>query len=166
MADDASDDFLNFLMATEDATERSVGDVIAADEAKRMSDEDFDDALWLALCGQISSANDLAPFPSGVRMYFATRMVECEIGNGGFGQLFDNGYDEYLEDAKAGYRVLGDEPSVALLERAEAMRDDFAMLDALDQEINGAPWNGVPWSDSARIAYVRDHRDEFRNTSS
>lgn len=146
----------------QEGTRRPVSDVIAADEADPMSDSEFDDALWLALLGRIHSAADLARYPPGVRMYFATTMVESEIGNGGFEQVFENGVDEYFPDAKAGYLLLGDPASAQLLDRATAAAGDPAALDALDESLNGPPWNGVPWSDSKRIAYVRAHRDEFR----
>jgi Domain of unknown function (DUF4375) len=144
------------------ASHRQVADVIAADQAKPMHDSDFDDALWLALSGRIHSATDLAQYPAGVRMYFATRMVEWEIGNGGFEQVFENGVDEYFPAAKAGYSLLGDEASALLLDQATAARDDDAALSALDDSLDGPPWNGVPWSDAKRIAYVRAHRGEFR----
>ncbi len=153
--------FEDFFASTEAATQRPVADVMATDEASPMADDEFDDAVWLALCGKIVSAADLAPYPAGVRMYFATRMIECEIGNGGMGQVFDNEYDEFLDEAMAGYRLLGDEASAQLLGRAEASSNDYEALDALDQELGGPPWNGVPWSDKSRIAYVRAHRDEF-----
>src|SRR5712692_2212603 len=127
-----------------------------------MSDSDFDDALWFALFGRVHSAADLAQFPPGVRMYFSIRMVEGEIGNGGFAQVFENGVDEYFPDAKAGYLLLGDPASAHLLDRAASAASDDAALDALNETLDGPPWNGVPWSDGKRIAYVRAHRDEFR----
>jgi hypothetical protein len=144
------------------ARRRQVSQVIAADEAAPMRDADFDDALWLALSGRVRSADDLDRLPPGVQMYFATRMVEWEIANGGFEQVFENGVDEYFPSARAGYLLLGDPASAQLLDRAEAVRQDPAALDELDQELDGPPWNGVPWSDAARVAYVRTHRDEFR----
>ena len=156
------DAFREGLRRTEEATRRPVSDVIATDEAAPMSDADFDDALWLALLGRISTAEDLRGFSPGVRMYFATRMVEWEIGNGGFGQVFENGIDDYFEEAMAGYRMLDDEASVGLILRAQGPQDDEPALDALDQELDGSPWNGVPWSDELRVQYARSHRDEFR----
>jgi hypothetical protein len=161
-----SDRSLDFLRQTvrqaEEASHRRPSDVVATDEAAPMRDSDFDDALWLALSGRISSAAELAHYPPGVRMYFATRMVEWEIGNGGFSQVFENGVDEFFPDAKAGYLLLGDVASAQLLDRAAAAAGDEAALDALDASLDGPPWNGLPWSDGKRISYARTHRDEFK----
>src|SRR6266516_6518924 len=45
-----------FFRETREATRRRPADVIAADEAEPMSDDDFDTALWLSLCGFAESA--------------------------------------------------------------------------------------------------------------
>jgi hypothetical protein len=139
---------------------RTVRDVIESDAASQMRDEDFDDALWSALCGRVTSVQDLDGLPDGVRMYFATRMVEGDIGNGGFEHAVEC-TAEYFQEAITGYRLLGDHASVQLLQRAHALADDPAALAALDAEVSGSPWHGVPWGDAARLDYVRDHRDEF-----
>ena len=156
-----TDDFGDFLRRTEEATQRSVADVIAADEATAMTDEDFDDAVWLALCGRVHSMGDLEPLAAGVRMYFATRTVEWEVGNGGFAQAVDN-VAEYWGEAIAGYRLLGDEASAVLLVQVQRAAGNDDALEAFDDEVEGPPWNGVPWGDESRVRYVRDHRDDFR----
>ena len=93
-------------------------------------------------------------------MYYATRMVEYDVGNGGFDHSVDCAASFY-DEAIAGYRLLGDHASAELLQRAQALADDPAVLVALIDEVNGPPWHGVPWGDAARITYVREHRDEF-----
>ncbi len=155
-----SDGFAALLRRTREATLRGVRDVIDSDAALRMSDADFDDALWLALCGQVGSVDDLKKLPDGVRMYFATRTVEWDVANGGFEHAVQCAA-EYFREAAAGYRLLGDEASVELMLRALALADEPAALEALNAEVDRSPWNGVPWGDAARIRYVRDHRDEF-----
>jgi hypothetical protein len=153
-------EFDGLLRRVEEATKRSISDVISADESAPMDDADFDDAVWLALCGLIGSASDLSHVPVGVRMYFATRIVEWDVANGGFDQaLFNVG--EYFEAAKVGYELLGDDASVDLLVRAQSSEGDEAALDALDDALDGPPWNGVPWADERRVTYVREHREEF-----
>lgn len=126
-----------------------------------MNDSELDDALWLALSSRVDSIEALQALPPGVRMYFATRMVEWEAGSGGFDAALDNA-GEYIDEALAGYRLLGDLPSVDLWERVLDAADDADLLDELSDEVEGPPWNGVPWGDTPRIAYVRAHRDEFR----
>jgi hypothetical protein len=153
--------FDDFARRTDEAMRRPAAEVIAADETAPMDDFEFDDALWLALCGRVHSAGDLAQLPAGVRMYYATRMVESEVGNGGFGQAIENVAD-YFDEAIVGYRLLGDEPSASLLVDARAAADDDRTLERLDMMVSGPPWSGVPWADAARLAYVRQHRDEFR----
>ena len=56
---------------------------------------------------------------------------------------------------------LGDPASADLLQRARALAGDPAGLVALTEEVDSGPWHGVPWGDAARVAYVREHRDEF-----
>ena len=155
-----TDGFRALMRRMEEAQHRPVRDVIESDAVTPMQDGEFDDALWLALCGRIDSASDLAGLPDGVRMYYATHLVESDVGNGGFEHSVGCTGD-YYEEAIAGYRLLGDHASAALLQRAKALAHDAAALEVLADEVAGPPWHGVPWGDAARIAYVRGHRDEF-----
>jgi hypothetical protein len=155
-----ADSFQALMRRMEEARHRPVRDVIESDAATPMGDDELDDALWLALCGRVDSAHDLAGLPDGVRMYYATHMVEYDVGNGGFEHSVDCAA-EYYEEAIAGYRLLGDDASVELLQRAQALAHDPAALEALTHEVDGPPWHGVPWGDAARLAYVREHRDKF-----
>jgi hypothetical protein len=82
------------------------------------------------------------------------------VGNGGFEHAMQC-VAEYFEEAVAGYRLLGDSASVELLRRAQTLADNPAALEALTAEVDGGPWHGVPWGDTVRIGYARDHRDEF-----
>jgi hypothetical protein len=145
----------------EDAKRKPLAEVIAADEAAPMDDAEFDDAVVISLSQRVESPADLRALSAGIRMYFATRLVEWEIANGGFAQAVENAA-EYFNDAVAGYRLLGDEASADLIPRAQAMADDEHALQRLDDEVDGEPWNGVPWSDETRVRYLRAHRDEFR----
>lgn len=101
-----ADAFDAFLRRTQEATHRTIRDVIEIDATVRMRDEDFEEAI-------------------------------------------------------AGYRLLGDQASVLLLQRAQALADDPVALEALTAEVSGGPWHGVPWADAARVVYVREHREEF-----
>lgn len=138
---------------------KSVADVIRDDEAQPMPMEDFDDALWHASLDAVKLAEDFHALPGGFRMYFATRMVEWEVGSGGFVEAVECAA-AYWDEAIAGYRLLGDESSAELLARCKGL--DEKALETMDAVVAGPPWNGVPWSDSKRIEYVRAHRAEFR----
>lgn len=126
-----------------------------------MRDADFDDALWLSLCGYIEASGAFSSLSPAVRMYYATRLVEWEVGNGGFEQALDSA-GEYWDEAMAGYRLLDDDASVDLLRRVLAAGHDEDELELLLDAMDAPPWDGVPWRDAERVAYVRAHRDEFR----
>jgi len=91
--------------------------------------EDLDDALWTAVC-------DLyIPVPSdgqidAVTLYFATRVLEGEVGNGGFAQAAMN-VPEWFETAAQSYEML-DRPTLAAFvrEAAEAERLERERIDA------------------------------------
>ncbi len=162
----SEDDFGAMLSSLEReadaAMARAPADVVAEDQASAKPDEEFDEALWFSLLSHIESAADLDRLPPGVGGYFAIKMVEDEVANGGFSQVFENGVDEYFPAARAGYLLLGDRASAELLDRATAAADDADTLNALDESLDDPPWNGdVPWSIAARVAYARAHADEF-----
>ncbi len=152
--------FAAMLRQMEEAKQRSVRDVIEADTANEIGVLDFDSALWLALCGRINSVADLRALPDGVRMYYATHLLEYDIGNGGLGHAVEC-TGPYLDEAIAGYQLLGDHASAQLFQRAQASADDQDALEVLASELDGDPWYGVPFGDEARLRYVRAHRDEF-----
>ena len=159
MSPPAADTSITDMMAAGFQLEnRSPAEVMALDEAGELDDDALDDGLWMALLGAGVSDETLASYPAGVRMFYATRLVEWEIGNGGFSQALENAR-QCLEEAIAGYEMLGDHESMELLQRAI---ERSKALEALDAELDGPPWGGVPWGDARRLAYVRGHRDEFR----
>ncbi len=81
------------------------------------------------------------------------------MGSGGIDGALETAA-EYFDEAKAGYLLLGQEHSAALLERIRAAEDDDE-LDRLSAALEAPPWNGVPWADTERIALVRANRDQF-----
>ena len=155
------DTFGELFKGVEEASRRPLAEVIAADELVAMEDEDFDEAVWHSLCSRVEAIADLSEHTAGVRMYFATKLIEWEIGNGGFAQAIDNA-SEFFEEAIAGYRLLDDEASAVLLRRASERSADDDALASMDAQLDAPPWNGVPWGDPMRLHYVRAHRDEFR----
>lgn len=138
---------------------RSPREVVEADAVSPMGTMRFDDALYRTLCRRIRSGKDLESHPPAVRAYFATRMIEWEIGNGGVSAAVDYAGD-YLDMAAAGYRLLGQEHSAELVERivrAETDEEQDQIMDAIGRP----PWNRIPWADAERIALVRANRDQF-----
>jgi Domain of unknown function (DUF4375) len=140
--------------------------------------EDFDDALWgvVSVYGDISTIGDL---PEPVRVYFATRLVEWDVGNGGFAQAAMN-YLAVFEHAAKGFESLG-KPDIAALIRAAAKvaeREQANIDEARAGGVEGAVeyfregdafdefderLGDVGWFENgeARLSYVRAHRDDF-----
>ena len=155
----SEDGFQAMLRRTEEATQRSPRDVVEADAANPMADSEFDDAIYLALLGRIPTPEDLESHPPAVQAYLSTRMVEWQIGSGGVDSALDYA-GEYLDMAKAGYRLLGQDHSAELVERI-ATADADEEFQEIMATIEGPPWNGVPWADAERVALVRASRGQF-----
>ena len=58
--------------------------------------------------------------PVGVRAVFATLLVDLEVNNGGFNQLFWNPSGEFAGDALAGYELMGAEDYASVMRAAIA----------------------------------------------
>ena len=146
-----------------------------------MDGDELDDSLWLSLTDRIGDPASLAGLPEPVGVYFATRLVEWDVLNGGVAQVLINNV-EWLPRALDGYRVLQLEAPtgffaevVTLAERnvstiaaaregdvveefmALAESPEIAALDArLEQSADELSCDG------ARVAYVRANRGAFR----
>ena len=155
----SEDGFSGMMRRAEEAMQRSPRDVVEADAANPMGHDEFDTAIYLALLGRIPYAVDLERHPPAVQAYLSTRMVEWEIGRGGVPSARDYAA-EYLDMAKAGYRLLGQHHSAELVERI-ATADTDEELEEIMGAIEGPPWNGVPWADAERVALVRASRAQF-----
>ena len=151
------------------------------DEASPLEWSTFDDELWSLLCERITDPSECDSYPRQVRVYFATRWLQWEVGNGGFAQAAFN-IPEWFEMAAIGYAALGKPNAVALIkealqmlsnERDTLMRNGllndttihevfrhFSETDmaALDSRIPENEW----WIDEERVAYVRKNRGAFR----
>jgi Domain of unknown function (DUF4375) len=143
----------------------------------------FDDELWLALCDVVNDrdAESFNNLPLAVRHYFASRYVECEVGNGGFAQAAFN-VPHLFPAAREGYAALGLQGAVDLIAEAERLiaeghakfganpRDDIgelfeefaesalADLDARTEEVG---W----WATEKRVAYAVEHRASFESAA-
>ena len=159
---------------------KSIRELIDLDEESPMDSDEFDTALWLLLCDKISSPESLQRYELPVSVYYASRFLQWEVGNGGFAQAAYN-IPEWFRLAADGYAKL-EKPNAAQLikdamkllpgERDELERkglfaatigsvfDHFreSRMAALDDRIPEDEW----WIDHERVAYVRKHRDAFR----
>jgi hypothetical protein len=151
------------------------------DEAGALDDEagGFDDQLWGLLWQRIESPRQAESYPEPVWVYFASRYMEWEVGNGGFPQAAYNIPDWFPLAAEA-YRRLGLEAAGALIDRAHKLvisgesregrftartigrlfrqfrESRLAGFDALLDEVG---W----WAEKVRLAYVRRNRSSFRS---
>jgi hypothetical protein len=158
----------------------TVADLIAHDERAPLSASAFDDALWILLTDKITSLEDARGFPKPVILYFASRYVQWDVGNGGFAQAAFN-VPEWFKLAHEWYRLMGKTSSASLLKEAirllpeekaehgkKGLRDgaiaevfghfDESRMAALDERIVSDDWE----IDGERVEYVRKNRDAFR----
>jgi hypothetical protein len=155
-----------------------VSKIMDEDAAGLLADVDFDDALWLALCDRIGGPKSLANLPHPVGVYYATRLVEWEVGNGGFAQAAFN-IPHWIDAAITGFEELAKPAVAALIREAknlvqqEAQRLGAAREGGIENAFayfSDSPFGALDsrieevgfWSDSERLAYVRANRDAFR----
>ena len=141
---------------------KSVTALLDADTKTPLNADTFDEELWLLLNRKIDRPEDLKKYPDPVGIYFASRYVQWEVGNGGFTQAAEN-VPEWFEPAASGYQSLGKPKAAALIKKAISLLQTGdgesleAQLEALVEEIPTDEW----WIDPARVEYVRNHRDAF-----
>lgn len=161
---------------------RYFAEVIAQDEPVAMDAETLDDALWLTLVERIEVPADLDRFSPQAGVYFASRLVEWDLMNGGVVQVAMNNY-EWFPSALAGFEALGHPESLAYFRDVASGADKYAHLiqaaaesddlideyldlaedheaEALDERL-ARDADAIP-AGAARIAFVRANRDAFR----
>lgn len=97
---------------------RDVLDAIADDE---LADAIVQHVVLRAIDEVVDRATIVRAMPSGIRAIYTTWLVDAEVCNGGFNQLFWNPSGEFAGDALAGYELMGAE------EYAEVMRGALAI---------------------------------------
>jgi uncharacterized protein DUF4375 len=158
----------------------SVAALMDADERGELDDSTFDDELWFFLIDRISTPQDAGRFPKPVLLYYASRYVQWEVGNGGFAQAAYN-IPEWFELAALGYTELGLHSFAALIREALALLptenrettfdaheigelfEQFSesKLALLDERLMGTGWE----ADERRLQYVRQNRQAFRDVA-
>lgn len=165
-------------ISNEKITARITRAILEQDERTPLRDDDLDDELWLALCERISTPTDTEQFQPPVGFYYASRLLQWDVCNGGFAQAACN-VPEWFELAAAGYNSLGKKQTAEIIREVkdllpgnhEAVRQlrageigwedyfgehAFAIYDELVLASND-------WMiDRERIAYVRANRDAFK----
>ena len=95
---------------------------------------------------------DFSEWPPEARAYYATRLIDWEVGNGGFRQARANA-GELFPEAIGGYELIG-RPDLADIVRRALTASDNGSLEALDTELGE--------NDAERVTYVRAHAHRFR----
>jgi Domain of unknown function (DUF4375) len=95
----------------------SIAALMDADERGELDNGKFDDELWFFLIERISTPEDARHFPKPVLLYYSSRYVEWEVGNGGFAQAAYN-IPEWFDLAALGYAELGLHSFAALIREA------------------------------------------------
>ena len=112
----------------------------------------------------------VSTFSPGLRMFYATFILEGEVNNGGYHQFFFNSSRRFAADAVAGYELLGAREHAELTRQAIALiaAEEAAERDAPDSE-SSEPSALGPIDERffqldarpRRIAYIRAHAAEF-----
>lgn len=159
----------------------TIAELVDHDAASPMDSATFDDRLWGLLCNLTRTVEQMKKLPAPVLLYYASRHVQWDVGNGGFAQAAYNA-PSLLPLAAEGYEALGNKSAAKLIrqaikllpaERADLARkgllssptiaqlfDHFteSRLDALNARLEDVKWE----ADEERVAYVRANRDAFR----
>jgi Domain of unknown function (DUF4375) len=155
-----------------ESTALTVRDIVS------IPDAELDDWLWTRLCRVVGagSAASIGALPQPQQAYFATRLFEWEVMNGGFHQyFFNNPEPELLDLVLDGYRLLGleDQATVVrevvapLAEREAGWRDSLRggtietfMVSYVDSALPEFD-DRVEAHDAERIRFVRSQPDAF-----
>jgi hypothetical protein len=157
---------------------QTVQEIIERDQLGQYSGwEDFDDLLRSALCDAVDSPQTVIKLPEPVWVYYATRLLEGEVGNGGFAQVAMN-IPEWFGLVASGNKVLGKPVLAAFIREAGklawsetrrirkardgGLEDAFAYFREGNFEKFDLRLDEIGWGcDKDRIAYVRSHREAF-----
>lgn len=80
----------------------SLAELLEHDSKPPLESGEFDDNVWMLLGEIIESVDALDNVPHPVALYFASRYLEWEVGNGGFAQAAYN-IPDWFEAAAIGY---------------------------------------------------------------
>ena len=146
------------------STYPDIKSLLDADVTDTLDDSVLDDQLWLLLCDRIKTPSDLQGIPQEISHYYASRLIQWEIGNGGFSQAAYSVSEWFLPGAM-GYEILGKSDFANLVREANNITpSDKDALEKLEEEFKSFDerLSGIEWEiDESRIAYVRKHKHVF-----
>jgi len=160
------------------AMKRSLHEVLDQDALSPIDDDDFDHEVFCALLDRISTPKDAERFPPPVGFYFASRMLQNDVCNGGFAQAAFN-MPEWFALAASGYEVLGkhqwaqiilevkdllpgNEEAVRRLQADENKWEEY-FSDHMFQVYDQLILDSEDWEvDTERTAYLRANREAFK----
>ena len=131
-------------------------------EFDKLDDDQVEDAVFERVSGRIQGEpstwhQQLASLGSGPSMVYATRVVEGEVFNGGFNQLFFNSSRGAVCDAVAGYRLIGADRHADLVD--EAIKVHVAERKKLEPILKDRTLEG--FSESYKHTELRPLDDKF-----
>jgi hypothetical protein len=148
-----------------------------ADLAGEISSDDFDDALYFGLIDHLEDSSTFPNHPLPAVNYIASRMLEWEVGNGGFSQAAYN-IPDWFSPAAQGYNAIGLPKAAALIQKAQKLihkgeakgflarniGDLFAQFNESklaklneEAELERVGW----WAIEKRLQYVRENKAAF-----
>lgn len=95
----------------------SIADLMAADARGELTDSKFSDELWQRVSYAFFSPEEASLYGEPVLTYFASFVIEAEVGNGGFAQAAYNA-SNWFEPAVNAFRKLGLEAAANLISEA------------------------------------------------
>jgi Domain of unknown function (DUF4375) len=151
---------------------------LTVEDIASLPDAELDDWLWMRLCGVVDadSVASVGALPEPQRAYYATRLFEWEVMNGGLHQYFFNHPEpELLDLVLDGYRLLD------LDDQATVVREVVAPLAEREAELRDSLRDGtietfmasyvesalpdfddrIEAHDAKRIRFVRSQPDAF-----
>jgi Domain of unknown function (DUF4375) len=156
-------------------------ELLAAQRRGEVSTELLDDLLWYFMTERGGPADKPENSTGPVRDYVASRLIQWEVGNGGFAQAAYN-CAEWFESAAEGYENIGLPEAAARIREAsehiEKQPSEFSQgeeatiervfsefeesaLARLDEGLTEIGW----WALEKRMAYVRKHIAAFENAA-
>ena len=123
-----------------------------------MDDFDVVAPVFQRIFARLGTALDLPAavdaLPAAERAIVATSIVEGEVDNGGWFQLFGNGNDGMIEPAILGYERLGLPDYAAVLRDVRSRNFNEGSPEALGDALDAADF-ALSGSEAARAALVR-----------
>ena len=156
---------------------------VTADQVANMPDHEVEYEVFKVLLPMVARGGDaeyetFSALSRGLRMLWATLVLDGEVNNGGFNQFFFNSSGQYAMDAVEGFRLIGAEQHAQLTEEAIALFFKEApklrrfwrprTLEGFSESYQHTQsgeldkrYYALPHPSAARVRYIREHPAEF-----